>query len=56
MSCSFIPAKKDVQKEILVPVCFMLHSTIEKQQQQKDKTYTERGDSVVIMESAKLEK
>ena len=55
MSCSFLPAQKNIQKEILVPVCFMLHSTIVKQQQQqKEKTkYTEGGDSVVILESAK---
>ena len=53
MSCSFLPAQKNIQKEILVPVCFMLHSTIVKQQQQKEKTkYTEGGDSVVILESA----
>ena len=50
MSCSFLPAKKNIQNKILVPVCFMLHSTILKQQQ-KDKTkYTEGMDSVVIME------
>ena len=56
MSCSFLPAKKNIQNKTLIPVCFMLHSTILKQQQ-KDKTkYTEGGDSVVIMESAKLEK
>ena len=56
MSCSVLPAKKNIQKKILVPDCFMLHSTILKQQQ-KDKTkYTDGGNSVVIIESAKLEK
>ena len=53
MSCLFLPAKKNIQKKILVPVCFMLHSTILKQKQKDKKIYTEGRDSVVIIESVK---
>ena len=53
MSCSFLPAKKNIQKKILFPVYFMLHSTILKQQQKDKKKYTEGRDSVVVIESAK---
>ena len=37
------PRQKNIQKKILVSVCFMLHSTILKQQQ-KDKTNYTEGD------------
>ena len=50
MSRSFLPAKKNIQNKILVPVCFMLHSTILKQQQEDKTKYSEGRDSVVIME------
>ena len=47
MSCSFLPAQKNIPKEILVSLCFMLHPTILKQQQQKEKTkHTEGGNSL----------
>ena len=36
------PRQKNIQKKILVSVCFMLHSTILKQQ--KDKTNYTEGD------------
>ena len=37
------PRQKNIQKKILVSVCFMLHLTILKQQQ-KDKTNYTEGD------------
>ena len=56
MSCSFLPAKKNIQKKILAPVCFALHSTVKKNNNKDETKYTEGSDTVVIIASEKPEK